>query len=278
MPRLSIGDADIQFWEEGRGTPVLLLHGFPTTHLLWREVASALAAAGFRTIAPDLVGFGESKAAENLEIHVANQALWMWQLIDGLRLEEPPVVVAHDIGTAVAQLMVIGDPERIQKLILIDGVYGDRWAMEEVESSRRWDPSRASALSKLLTRNVRRWTGSTAAAGLLAEMLADYQGESGGHRLIRIAQSFDPQQTARVLEQLRGQHPPSLILWGEDDVFLSVAEVARPLADLLGADLKVLPGGHFLPIECPGVVAAEIEGFARERTGFANPGNEKPIQ
>ncbi|HXN40526.1 MAG TPA: alpha/beta hydrolase [Myxococcaceae bacterium] len=263
MARLSIGDAELNFGDQGQGIPVLLLHGFPTSHLLWRDVAVALAARGFRTITPDLVGFGQSTAAEALEIHVANQARWMWELIDGLGLEEPPVVVAHDIGSAVAQLMVVGRPGRIQKLILIDGVYADRWAMEEVESIRKWDPSRASALSRLLTRNVRKWTRSTAAAGLLGEMLADYEGEAGGHRLMRIARSFDPQQTARILEQLQRQHPPSLILWGEDDVFLSVAEVARPLADLLGADLKVLPGGHFLPIECPAVVAAEIEGFAR---------------
>jgi pimeloyl-ACP methyl ester carboxylesterase len=278
MARLSISDAELSFWEEGHGTPVLLLHGFPTTHLLWRDVAAALATAGFRTIAPDLVGFGQSEAAENLEIDVANQARWMWELIDGLRLETQPVVVAHDIGTAVAQLMVVRDPERIQKLVLIDGVYADRWAMEEVESIRRWDPSRASALSRLLTRNVRKWTRSTAAAGLLGEMLADYEGESGGHRLIRVAQSFDPRQTVRILEQLQIQHPPSLILWGEDDVFLSLADVARPLADLLNADLKVLPGGHFLPIECPAVVAAEIERFARVPTRFPNPRVEKRIR
>src|SRR5260370_42555014 len=98
MPRLSIGDADIHFWEEGRGTPVLLLHGFPTTHLLWRDVAAALAAAGVRTIAPDLVGFGESKAPENLEVHRANQAPWRAGLSDGPRFAEPPGVVAQGIG------------------------------------------------------------------------------------------------------------------------------------------------------------------------------------
>src|ERR1700687_1298713 len=116
MARLSIREAGLDFGGQGHGNPMLLLHGFPTSLRLWRDVAVALAARGFRTITPDLVGFGQSTAAEALEIHVANQARWMWELIDGLGLEEPPVVVAHDIGSAVAQLMVVGRPGRVQTL------------------------------------------------------------------------------------------------------------------------------------------------------------------
>ncbi len=242
---------------------MLLLHGFPTTHVLWRRVSPALAAAGFRAIAPDLVGYGASDAAEGVPLDAANQARWQLELLDALRLDAPPVLVAHDIGTAVAQLMLAGAPTRIEKLILIDGVYADRWAMEAVESICGWDPSRASALSKVLARRSRSWTKSTATVQLLGEMLAAFDGERGGRRLIRVAKSLDPQQTAAILEQLRRQHPPSLVLWGEDDAFLSVDEVARPLADLLGAELKVLPGGHFLPVDAPDGVAEEILRFAR---------------
>jgi pimeloyl-ACP methyl ester carboxylesterase len=128
MTRIPLGEVDLHVLDSGRGSPVLLLNGFPTTHLLWQNVVPALEAAGFRPIAPDLAGFGQSKAPEGFDIHMANQARWMFGLLDALRLEDCPLVVAHDIDTAVAQLMAARAPERIRGLILIDGVYADDWA------------------------------------------------------------------------------------------------------------------------------------------------------
>ena len=49
--------------DEGEGPPVLLIHGFPDSHRLWRHQVPALVAAGKRVIAPDLRGFGESDQA-----------------------------------------------------------------------------------------------------------------------------------------------------------------------------------------------------------------------
>jgi pimeloyl-ACP methyl ester carboxylesterase len=242
---------------------VLLLHGFPTTHLLWRDVAPALAAADLRSIAPDLAGFGQSEAVEGLDIDMAQQAGWMFGLLDALRLAQPPLVVAHDIGSAVAQLMAARAPDRIRGLVLIDGVYADQWAMGEVESIRAWDSAAASRLPKLLARRARTWTDRAVSQDRLREMLAIDEGTAAGLRLIRAARSMDPRSTVDILEQLRLRRPPSLVLWGEADRFLSVDSVARPLADLLGAELKVLPGGHFLPLDCPEPVSAEIERFAR---------------
>jgi len=174
-----------------------------------------------------------------------------------------PVLVAHDIGTAVAQLMAAHAPERIRGLVLIDGVYADQWAMEEVESIRRWELSAAARLPKLLVRRVGSWTERTESQELLRKMIAADEGAIAGVRIIRAANSMDPRSTVEILEQLRRRHPPSLILWGRSDRFLSLDGVARPLADLLDAELKVLPGGHFLPLDCPERVAAEIEAFVR---------------
>jgi 2-hydroxymuconate-semialdehyde hydrolase len=263
MTRIALGEVDLNIWDEGRGTPVLLIHGFPTTHLLWRNVVPALAAAGLRSIAPDLMGFGESQANEGADIQMGNQARWMFALLDALRLDQRAILVAHDIGTAVAQLMVARAPERIRGLVLIDGVYADQWAMEEVESIRRWEPSAAARLPRLLARRVGSWTDRAESQELLRKMLGADEGGSAGLRIIRAAKSMDPRSTLEIVEQLRLHHPPSLILWGERDRFLSLDGVARPLAGLLEAELKVLPGGHFLPLDCPEGVAAEIVAFAR---------------
>jgi len=52
-----------------------------------------------------------------------------------------------------------------------------------------------------------------------------------------------------------------LVLWGDRDPFFPVDTIARPLADLLGADLRVFAGGHFLPLDAPEPVAAALCAF-----------------
>lgn len=82
-------------------------------------------------------------------------------------------------------------------------------------------------------------------------MLAAYQGELGGLRLIRASRDLDPRQTEQLGEALRLSGVPALVLWGEHDVFLSIDAVGRPLAELLRAALIRLPGGHFTPLDSP---------------------------
>ncbi len=103
---------------------------------------------------------------------------------------------------------------------------------------------------------------------VIRRLLAPYEGAAGGARLIRAARNFDPQQTVVILDVLRRQTVPSRVLWGEKDPFLSVDEVARPLADLLGARLKVYSGGHFLPLERPAEIASEVIAFLRDLPGI----------
>ena len=58
--RIDSGGITLDVTDTGEGTPVLLLHGWPDTHELWRHQVAALTAAGYRTITPDLRGFGAS--------------------------------------------------------------------------------------------------------------------------------------------------------------------------------------------------------------------------
>ena len=106
MARVAVGEISLEVWDEGQGPPVLLLHGIPVRNLLWKGVIPPLVAGGYRAIAPDLAGFGRSEAPAGVEIHVANQAGWMLGLLDALAIERA-VVVGHDIGSGVAQIMAV---------------------------------------------------------------------------------------------------------------------------------------------------------------------------
>jgi pimeloyl-ACP methyl ester carboxylesterase len=104
VTNIRLTDATIALNDAGEGAPVLLLHGFPATRSLWSQVAPALAAAGFRALAPDLVGYGDSNASAGVRVDMASQACWMLALLDALGLARV-AVVAHDVGSAAAQIM-----------------------------------------------------------------------------------------------------------------------------------------------------------------------------
>jgi pimeloyl-ACP methyl ester carboxylesterase len=263
MPRVSLGQIGIELWEEGQGHPILLLHGFPATNMLWHNVVPTLVAAGCRCLAPDLVGFGHSDAPDDVEIDMGSQAGWMLGLLDRLEVQRV-LVVAHDIGTAVAQIMVARAPERILGLMLIDGVYADRWGLDALESIRSFDRAAADSLFRILVRRMHRQWTTEVSEHVIRRLLAPYEGAVGGARLIRAARSLDPQQTVAILDVLARQPVPSRVLWGEKDPFLTVDEVARPLADLLRARLKLYSGGHFLPLERPAEIASEVIAFLRD--------------
>lgn len=251
--RIQVTGATIALDDAGEGVPVLLLHGFPATRHLWSRVAPSLVEAGFRVLVPDLVGYGGSEAPAGVRLDMASQARWMLELLDALGVARA-AVVAHDVGSAAAQLMLAGAPRRVRGLAVLDGVHAGEWAMEAVASIQAWDPAEARRLFPVLARRLAR-------SGALREVLAAYEGEQGGLRLIRAARDLDPRQTEHIGEALRASGAPALVLWGERDAFLPVDAVARPLAELLGAPLVLLPGGHFTPIDCPGEVAAALRAF-----------------
>src|SRR5687767_4814650 len=116
MPRLppmqstlNVPGATISFQDSGEGPAILLLHGFPGTAHLWTDVTPSIAELGFRTITPDLVGYGQSTADPGISIDMRSQAHWMLQLLDSVDVESA-IVIAHDVGSAAAQLMLATAP------------------------------------------------------------------------------------------------------------------------------------------------------------------------
>jgi pimeloyl-ACP methyl ester carboxylesterase len=254
MPTIvRFSDADVSFDDFGSGVPMLLLHGFPATRRLWDQVAVQLGARADRVIVPDLVGYGSSTAPEDVRIDMASQARWMWQLLDHLGIERV-ILVAHDVGSAAAQIMTATSPQRVRGLVVLDGVYAGEWAMDAIESIRTWAPAEAHRLLPVLQRRLGK-------SEPMREMLTAYAGAAGGLRLIRAARDLEPRQTQQIGTALRASGVPAYVLWGRDDRYLAVDTVGRPLAALLDAPLVLLPGGHFTPIDCPQEVVAALREF-----------------
>jgi len=104
---------------EGEGTPVLLLHGFPDSSWLWRNQIPALVEAGFRTVAPDLRGFGKSDKPTAVEDYaMARSIADILAVLDALGLERAHVV-GHDWGAGLAWALAALEPDRIDRLVVM---------------------------------------------------------------------------------------------------------------------------------------------------------------
>jgi pimeloyl-ACP methyl ester carboxylesterase len=105
--------------DDGAGQPVLLLHGFPDSSRLWRHQIPALVDAGFRTIAPDLRGFGESGRPAAVEDYAMRRSIAdMLAALDALELERAHVV-GHDFGAGLAWVLAALVPERVDRLVVM---------------------------------------------------------------------------------------------------------------------------------------------------------------
>jgi len=105
--------------DEGSGTPVILLHGFPDTGDLWRNQVPALVKNGFRTIVPDMRGRGRSSKPPNVaDYRLSTIVRDVTGILDALRIERAHVV-GHDWSAGVAWLLAALVPERVDRLVAI---------------------------------------------------------------------------------------------------------------------------------------------------------------
>ena len=110
----------------GEGAPVVLLHGVPDSRHVWRYQIPALLDAGYRVIAPDLRGFGESSIPEGVENYSIDKlAMDVIGIMDALGIQKASVI-GHDFGAGLAWFTVAYYPDRFNKLVAMSvGVTGN---------------------------------------------------------------------------------------------------------------------------------------------------------
>ena len=123
MPVAITPDLEIAYIDHGPpdGPPLLLLHGWPDDATTWDLVALSLNAAGFRTIAPMLRGFGETRFRSAGARRTGNSgmlALDAIALMDALIIERF-MVAGHDWGSNAAEALVVGWPKRVPRLAML---------------------------------------------------------------------------------------------------------------------------------------------------------------
>ncbi|HEY4157169.1 MAG TPA: alpha/beta hydrolase [Polyangiaceae bacterium] len=137
--RVRAGRLELNVAEVGEGPPILILHGFPEYWAGFRGQMQALAAAGFRAIAPDLPGYGKSdKFAHTLDYESSLLAGDLAALIPALGLERAHVI-GHDWGGTLAYCLASRHPEVVDRLLVMNAGHPElfRLALRHFEQIRK---------------------------------------------------------------------------------------------------------------------------------------------
>jgi pimeloyl-ACP methyl ester carboxylesterase len=115
---VSLPNLRLHYVERGTGPVVVLLHGFPETWWSWRHQIEAIANAGFRVIAPDLRGFGESGTNGPFDLDTITADVGA--LIESLGVDKRVKIVGHDWGGATAWHLAAHRPEFVERVAVLN--------------------------------------------------------------------------------------------------------------------------------------------------------------
>lgn len=248
---------------------LVLIHGFASSTLVWSKVFLKLAYAGFRVIAVDMLGFGYSAKPRNGEYTIRGQAKLLIGLLDALGIPRA-FLVGSSYGGAVAATCALDYADRVEKLVLVGTVNNNRplafklmrvfgsplfgdvfsplligsrrllrhrmkrvydrhaWVLDERRVDARHLPLRAASTQRALIRTVRRWDAE---------------------RISRDAHLIDK---------------PTLLLWGENDREIPLADGERLHTEIPGSRLIVfLNCGHLPHEEYPEAFTNLVTDFCR---------------
>jgi len=258
----------IAYLDEGDGPPLILLHGIPTSGLLWRNVIPHLARTR-RVIVPDMLNYGASDKPARADVSIAAAARILVGLMDALGLGRVDLA-AHDIGGGVAQIVAVRHPERLNRLVLASAVCFDSWPIPEFEPLQEPDAETGMSVdefAKMLCDFLPQGVASD--AGLSPEavgiMLRPWSGEAGKAALFRNFRRLDPEYTMAIARELETLDLPVLVLWGDRDPFQKPDYATRLRDTIPGAQLDWIEGtAHWIMEEQPDAVATRIAAFLQD--------------
>ena len=251
--------------------PVLLIHGFCSSNFVWSEALVPLAEAGFRVVAPDLIGFGFSGKPKGVEYTIERQARMIVGLMDALEIGRA-ALVGSSYGGAISAVCALDYPERVERLVLVGAVSND-----EIVRRPLLRLAATPALGELLApvlldarRFVKNHLRQTYAAqnGYLLdnEMITAHQRPlraADTHRaILRTLRGWRATRIEREAERIT---QPTLLIWGAHDKDVPLRHGERLHELIKGSRLFVFPDcGHLPQEERPQEFAALVAEFCRD--------------
>lgn len=234
--------------------PMILIHGFAASNLVWSKVFLEFAVAGYRVIAPDLPGYGYSGKPRHLDYTIASQAEMIVSFLKRLEIDRA-VFIGSSYGAAVAATIALDHAGLVEKLIMVGAVNNNkptRYLLMRLFGS----PIIGDILSPLLVGSrrllrLRMKRVYDRHSWVLDERRVDARHlplrTRGAHRaIIRTVRRWDAERVSRDAHLLT---QPTLLLWGDTDREVPLADGERLHETIAGSRLIVFRECGHLPHE-----------------------------
>lgn len=257
MPVAQLSDCSLFYLDEGQGSPLLFVHGFPLDHTMWREQIAEFRNT-HRVLAVDLPGFGQSSPAPG-EMSIAGFADQLAEFLDQIGATEPVTLCGLSMGGSIALQFALRHPQRLSRLILCD--------CRAVADSPEAQKMRHDLADRVLKQGPA-FVAEAMATRLFAASTLAQQPEivQSIQSVIRSSAPASVAGGARalanredVVPRLREIHIPALVVVGSEDMISTVDEMRQMAVGLPQGSIEVIPGaGHMAPLEAPTIVNARI--------------------
>jgi haloalkane dehalogenase len=245
--------------------PVLCLHGWPQSSYMWRHLLPALASAGYRALAPDFSGFGDSPPDPpgTFERHVEEIERFRREL--GL---DRVVLIVHDTGGLIGLRWACDHPDAVGGLVITNtGFFPDIDWIAIAKTMRT--PVQGEALVDSLSREGFETLLGAASAAFDERAFDEYWKAfttlEGRRGMLELYRSFELDELQPYQPKLAALGVPTLILWGKQDEYLPVDYALRFADQIPGSKLVTLEDvRHFLFEDEPERCAHEVIGFLQD--------------
>ncbi|MBD1919422.1 MULTISPECIES: alpha/beta hydrolase [Cyanophyceae] len=277
---VSIDGLDIFYREAGsrKNPTILLLHGFPTSSHMFRDLISALADQ-FHLVAPDYPGYGNSSmpTVNEFDYTFDHLAEIMEKFITAIDLKKYSLYVM-DYGAPIGYRIAAKYPERVQALIVQNGNAYEEGLREFWEPIKAYwqdrSPENADKLKYLVTLETTKWQYTNGVRNPEAispdtwnmdQRFLDRPGNDEIQLALLYSYGTNPPLYPQWQEYFRKYQPPTLIAWGKND-YIFPAEGAYPYKrDLEDVEFHLLDTGHFALEEEGEAIANYITQFLASR-------------
>lgn len=240
---------------------LLLLHGFPTSSVMFKNLMVALADK-YHLVAPDYPGFGFSgfPDKDSFAYTFKNISAYMNRFTEAIGLKTF-VIYLHDYGSPMGLRICVDHPEKIEGIIVQNGnAYMEGIGPQWDETRDYWAHPTPEKKKKVYAFLSFEGTKSNYVAGLSKEQLTHLSPEHWlldwermcrpGNLDMQYELNCDYADNLKMFpvfqKYFRAHQPPALVVWGKNEVFFNVEEAACYKKDLPHAQVHILDGGHML--------------------------------
>lgn len=244
---------------------VLLVHGYPESSYMWRDAMAAVASAGWRAVAPDLPGYGDSEPGDGTwEAHVESLERFRAEL--GL---DEVVLVTHDWGVMIGLRWACDHPGAARALVISDGGFFADRRWHDFANSMRTE-GEGERLMEGFTREGFDALMEQSSSGIRGQAVDEYWKGFGSDERRRghldLYRSGDFEKLEPYEGRVAGLGLPALVVWGAEDRFASPKMARRFHDEIPESELVVLDGaGHFVWEDAPEQTSRALVDFLERR-------------